>query len=130
MKKLFLFKVGGNLWFPILHAFIEITEIKPLQFNMKTLLKYKTLGINLIFSITYLAKASMWSEGRGGGGTDGMIYNEHFFFYTEYFINLKTGKKELANCQRPDRRFILCNIPKDRTLHHLYMNDLKQNVDI
>lgn len=49
---------------------------------MKTLLKYKTLGINLIFSITYLAKASMWSEGRGGGGggTDGMIYNEHFFF--------------------------------------------------
>lgn len=40
---------------------------------MKTLLKYKTLGINLIFSITYLAKASMWSEGRGGGGTDGMI---------------------------------------------------------
>lgn len=39
MEKLFLFKVGGNLSFPILHAFIEITGIKPLQFNMKTLLE-------------------------------------------------------------------------------------------
>lgn len=72
---------------------------------MKTLLKYKTLGINLIFSITYLAKASMWSEWRGGGGTDGMIYNEHFFFLYRVFHKFKNWKKRIS--QLPETRYMI-----------------------
>lgn len=43
MKQLFLCKAGGNSLFPLLHAFIKITKIKPKQFNLKHYLNTKTL---------------------------------------------------------------------------------------
>lgn len=49
MKQLFLCKAGGNSLFPLLHAFIKITKIKP-----ETLLEYKNTPECQVTSVSIL----------------------------------------------------------------------------
>lgn len=90
-----------------------------------------TSGINLIFSKTLSCQSINVVRGERGN----RWYDIQWVFFSiksEYFIKYKTGKKSIS--QLPEARyklvFILCNIPKDRTLHHLYLNNLKKNVNI